>query len=251
MFGLFKTKPLLSQQDSEFQIATWQWLLRHFGGDDFYQHTHLVLPTKEFFGMQLDSNDDAALKTFARVKELANLTEWPCRLEKQSADAQTKVAPTLAVQNAPQGPAGTFSLQDNNEIVISYNPNITTNPVQMVATFAHELAHYLTATSQEPPPGGWENWEFATDIAATFMGFGVFQANAAFNFSQHSDVESQGWQFNRSGYLTEAEHIYSLAIFLKLKNISTDKALAHIKPGLRKMLKRAIKTVNVGPLEQS
>ncbi|MDX6851136.1 hypothetical protein SCD92_17290, partial [Gilvimarinus sp. SDUM040013] len=58
-----------------------------------------------------------------------------------------------------------------------------TSPTQLVATFAHELSHYLTCTANEPPPGGWDNWEFATDIAATFLGFGVFMANSSFNFS--------------------------------------------------------------------
>ncbi|MDH4318404.1 MAG: hypothetical protein OEV64_08445 [Desulfobulbaceae bacterium] len=45
----------------------------------------------------------------------------------------------------------------------------------MIATFAHELSHYLIATAPEPPPGGWESWKFATDIGATFLGFGIFQ----------------------------------------------------------------------------
>ena len=72
----------------------------------------------------------------------------------------------------------------------------------MVATFAHELSHYLTATAPEPPPGGWDNWEFATDICASFLGFGIFVANSAFSFNQYTEVDSQGWQSSRGGYLT-------------------------------------------------
>ena len=244
MFGWFKSKPLLSDEDKQFQLETWRWLLTHFGGDDFYRLTQLVLPTRDFFPMQLDSNDDAAEKTFEQVKQLANLQNWPCVLQKQQADVDVKVAPTLVVQNVKQGPAGTFSVSNNQEVVITYNPNIVAKPVQMVATFAHELAHYLTGTCKTEPPGGWDNWEFATDIAAIFMGFGLFQANAAFNFSQYGDVDAQGWQFNRSGYLSESEHIYSLAIFLGLKGIAVDKALPHLKPGLRKLLKKAAKEVS-------
>lgn len=245
MLGLFKSKPLLSEQDRQFQIETWRWLLEHFA-DTFYGAAQLVLPTKAFFPMQLESDDDAALKTFEQVKQLACLDNWPCRLEKQERDTDVKIAPTLVVQNVPQGPAGTFSVTPQEEVVISYNPNVVANPVQMVATFAHELAHYLTATCSSAPPGGWDNWEFATDISAIFMGFGVFQANAAFNFTQYASVDAQGWQFNRSGYLTEAEHIYSLAIFLELKEIEQNKALPHLKPGLRKLLKMAVKELRKG-----
>ncbi|REL29586.1 hypothetical protein [Thalassotalea euphylliae] len=116
--------------------------------------------------------------------------------------------------------------------------------MQLVATLAHELAHYLTATAKDEPPGGWENWEFATDIAATFMGFGIFMANSAFNFSQYADADSQGWKSGRSGYLSENEHIYALAIFLLLKDLSINEASRYLKPHLGKQLKKVMKLLS-------
>jgi hypothetical protein len=35
MLGFFQIKPLLSQSNIEFQVATFKWLLKRFGGDDF------------------------------------------------------------------------------------------------------------------------------------------------------------------------------------------------------------------------
>lgn len=244
MFGIFKIKPILSREDTQFQIATFTWLLRHFGGGDFYNDTTLVLPTKEFFPSKVESAEDAAFKTFLVVKKLAGMEEWPCRLEAQEPDVATRVAPTLTIQNAPQNPLGTYEEKEKEEIVITYNPSIVATPTQLVATFAHELAHYLTATAPEEPPGGWENWEFATDVAATFLGFGIFMANSAFNFQQFTEIDSQGWAYNRSGYLSETEHIYSLAIFLLLKGIKPASALIHLKPSLRKVLKKCIKELS-------
>jgi hypothetical protein len=49
MFGLFKSKPILSQEDTDFQIATYKWLLKHFGAADFYEDSKLILSTREFF----------------------------------------------------------------------------------------------------------------------------------------------------------------------------------------------------------
>ena len=244
MFGIFKSKPILSAEDAEFQIATYKWLLKNFGGAAFYEDTLLVLPTSEYFPTQVQNEDEAALATFNTVKKYAGMEDWVCVLEKQEEDIDTRVAPTVAVQNAPQNPNGTFQAKSNSEIVITYNPRLAANPAQLVATFAHELAHYLTGSGLEEPPGGWDNWEFATDIAATFMGFGLFMANSAFNFRQFSEVDSQGWQFNRSGYLSEAEHIFALSIFLKLKSIPMESASPFLKPHLRALLKKAVKQID-------
>lgn len=244
MLSFFKSKPLLSQSDIEFQVATFKWLLKNFGGDDFYKTTKLVLPTKDYFPSKVNSPEGAASETFEAVKKHAGLENWMCKLEIQEEDADPVVAPTLAIQNAPTSPHGTFQATEENEVVITYNPALASQPTQLVATFAHELAHYLTATSKEDPPGGWENWEFATDIAATFLGFGVFMANSAFSFSQYTNSDSQGWKSSRNGYLSESEHIYALAIFIELKGISAELASGHLKPHLKKLLKKAHKELD-------
>jgi len=240
MLGLFKTKPLLSEQDLDFQVATYRWLLKNFGGNDFYEESKLVLPTREHFPSKIEHEDEAANETFLAVKKYAGMEEWPCKLVRQEEDTDILVAPTLIVQNAPVNPLGTFEAKDTSEIIITYNPAIVRDPTQLVATFAHELAHYLTGSGAEEPPGGWDNWEFATDIAAVFLGFGIFMANAAFSFKQTADCDSQGWQSNRSGYLAESEFIFSLAIFMGLKNIPLEQASRFLKPNLGKLLERAL-----------
>ena len=244
MFQLFKSKPLLSEADLTFQVETYAWLLKYFGGDDFYKTTQLVLPTSSFFPEQVSEPKQAALATFESVKQHAGMATWQCQLVAQDDDINPIVSPTMVVQNAPAQPNGTFQATEDNNVVITYKPSLIGQPIQLVATLAHELSHYLTATAQEPPPGGWENWEFATDITATFLGFGIFMANSAFNFRQYSNAESQGWQSNTSGYLSEQEHIYALAIFLKLKQLPISHALVHLKPHLRKFLKKADKELD-------
>ncbi len=240
MWNLFRPKPLLSEDDQFFQFECYKWLLTHFGGDDFYQSTQLILPTKVFFPTEVNSQETAAKVTFEQVKKYAGMERWPCSLVAQDEDPNLLIAPTVVVQDAEQNPLGTFSADENNEIIITYNPKIVSDPIQMVATFAHELSHYLTGTAPEPPPGGWDNWEFATDIGTTFLGFGIFVANAAFNFQQHSTAESQGWQISGGGYLSEAEYSYALAIFLKLKNIPYDQVHWHCDLNIRNYLKKAL-----------
>ena len=90
------------------------------------------------------------------------------------------------------------------------------------------------------PPGGWDNWEFATDITASFMGFGVFMANTAFRFRQYGGAGVAGWQTSGGGYLSQAEHSFALALFLRLKDIPASAALPHCDPNVRGFLKRAL-----------
>ncbi len=248
MLSIFRKKPLLSVEDQDFQHACFAWLLKHFGGNDFYEEAQLILPTKDFFPSRVGSPEEAAQATFDQVKKFAGMEKWPCTLVVQEEDPNLVVAPTLVIQNAEHNPAGTYVASENNEVTITYNPKLSANPVQMVATFAHELSHYLTATTPEPPPGGWDNWEFATDICASFLGFGVFVANSAFSFSQHTSVDSQGWQSSRSGYLTEAEHSYALALFLNLKGIPFVKALEHCDTNIKSNLKHAQKELDGNPI---
>lgn len=244
MWSLFRKKPLLSEEDALFQVECYKWLLTFFGGDEFYEETHLVLPTNAYFPSAVNSNESAAQTVFEQVKNYAGMSEWPVELRVQEEDPDVIVAPTLIVQNVEQSPLGTFSVDESNKATISYNPKIVNNPTQMVATFAHELSHYLTGTAPEPPPGGWDNWEFATDIGATFLGFGIFQANAAFNFRQYSGGGVSGWQSSGTGYLSEAEYSYSLAIFLCLKGIPPESALPYCDTNIKGYLKLALREID-------
>lgn len=237
MFGLFKPKNLLSNEDAHFQVETWKWLLKYYGGDPFFKSAKLVLPTSEFFPDQVSSEDEAALSTFNSVKYYAGMQDWTCELQPQDED-DIEIAPTIKLSNLPQSPAGTFQYQQDIAL-ITYHPTLTKQPEKLVATFAHELSHYLTAHTSEPPFGGWENWEFATDITATFLGFGIFMCNSAFTFQQFQTSDSQGWEYSRTGYLSEEEHVFSLVIFLKMLNIPLKDAKKHLKSSAAKILKHA------------
>ena len=243
MFDFFRARPILSDEDFYFQIETYKWLLKNFGGKDFFEKTELVLPTKTYFKTLADDPHEVAVEIFDAVKKYAGMEDWPCILEAQEEDIETKVAPTIVMENVPDNPLGTFRVVDDENIVITYNPNLLGDPSRLVATLAHELAHYLTSTASDDPPGGWDNCEFVTDIAANYLGFGIFMANSTFNFKQYADVDSQGWEYQRSGYLSEAEHVFALALFLALTGRSTKDALPYLKPNLARLLKKAAKQI--------
>lgn len=246
MFNILKKPPLLPEESRQFQIDCYTWLLTHFGGDDFYQGAALILPTDDFFAPEDRTLELTAEDVFYKVKQYAGLVKWPVSLVAQEEDPDPHVAPTLIIQGVDAKPLGTFSANEENEHTITYNPRVQTNPTQMVATFAHELSHFLTSTSPEPPPGGWGNWEYATDICATFLGFGIFMGNSSFSFSQYSEGTTIGWKTASSGYLSEQEHAYALALFLLLKELPAKEALRYCNTNIRSYLKRALKELEAG-----
>jgi hypothetical protein len=236
---VFSKPPLLDAGTTEWIFDTCAWVLTEFGTDAFYAATQLVTPTDEFFPSKSGGSPDAlAQELFDAVKRYADMEQWPCRLEAQEEDAMKVVAPTVVVSGAPSGPAGTFSVQDES-VVITYNPAEIDRPESLIATFAHELAHYLSFSTAVRPPGGEDFEEHATDLLAVFFGFGIFLTNSVFHFEQYTDVDSQGWSSRSQGYLGQDELLYSTAIFCELKGIESDDVLPHLQPHYRSFFKKA------------
>jgi hypothetical protein len=172
------------------------------------------------------------------------MEEWPCRLEPGEADRSVHITPGVAiVHHSPPKPLGTFSVEPAGaeaEAVIRYHPALVRDPMGLVATFAHELCHYLIHDRGEPPPGGWELEELATDLAALFLGFGIFMANSAKSFAAFSNFNEMGWESRRSGYLSEAAIVTGIAIRERLaERDALVTAGPHLKSYLRSDLKNA------------
>jgi hypothetical protein len=211
----------------------------HFGGLERLKHLPLVKPTREFFPPTQASGEARAEHIFLCVKKLAGMADWPCKLLAQPERPRTRLA-ELAVLKSDKGglPLGTFSVA-GGEATITYDPASVNEPAVLVATFVHELAHYLLATIRGDVPGGEEMHEYATDLMTAFLGFGAFGANRAFNFSQHGDAFSQGWQWSRQGYLRERDWSFALAVFLNLRGEEPVTLKELLKPHLYSDMKEA------------
>jgi hypothetical protein len=246
MLGLFRKGTLLGDELTELQFACCNWLLRYTGGVDALSRRRIVFPTSAFFPGRPAVTHAFAESIFQQTRQHAGMADWACRLEAQEDDPNPLVAPTLLVQNAPNSPAGTFRTTQQ-DVLITYHPKLLSDPMSLIATFAHELAHYRTAGFAEPPPGGWEVWEPVTDLAAVFLGFGIFLSNSRFSFSQHSDGQTMGWRWRQQGYLSEPELLHMHAIVVALLGAQPSETLAHLKPSLRGVFKRVWKDVNRAP----
>jgi hypothetical protein len=230
---------------AQWQFDTFEWLLRQAGGLERLGRTPLVLPNDEFFPDKGLRGAQGVRVLFDRVRGHAGMSDWPCRLEAQEPDPELRVGDHVRVEHSHQAPAGTFSRHGSRHSapVITYDPQTAGDPMALVATFAHELAHYLCSRFSTPPPGGEAMLEPATDLAAVYLGFGVFLANSAFRFQQFSGHGSQGWRAQRLGYLGQSEILYSLAIFCALRGVQPNLMAPHLDRHLYSVLKRAFREV--------
>lgn len=239
----FGSNSFLSPEAEETHYRAWQWLLRHLGGRANFLRSPTVLPTRKFFPLSDDAGHARAQYVFDCVRGLAGVSDWPCRLVEQQPKPEMKLSDFAIVNFAEHDPAGTFSLRDE-EAVITYEPGIVNDPFALVATFAHEIAHHKLAKIHEPPPDGEDTLETVTDLTTIYMGFGIFGANCAFNFSRHQDVVTQGWQWSRLGYLSERDWVFGIAVFLKLRGELAADLKPFLKPHLYGDLNQALKYLN-------
>ncbi len=221
-------------------LATVKWFASEFEGMERLKQTPLILPTAEFFKSNGASGHQLAEGLFEQVKAHADMSDWPCKLVEGERSRDAMVAEGLTLQHSGGPALGTFGLEGES-ITITYDPAQLDQPEFLIATFAHELAHYLLHSSKMHPPGGHDMEEHATDLAAVLMGFGVFLTNSARSFEQFHTVGGSGWQSQLRGYLSENALITAHALFVTLTDAPINDAEQYLKSYLRKPFSRAMR----------
>lgn len=240
MLSLFGPKLPIDDDELDFQLATFKWLRREFAE---FADMPLVLPTPAFFPSVGRDGRARAADLFEDVRRHAGMADWPCELRIGARDRETDAGNRhLLRHEGPHAPCGTFRIADGpagRHAVIDYNPAMEAEPAALVATFAHELGHYLMATASGDPPGGWDLHELHTDLAAVALGFGIFLANSARSFAQFQDAGWHGWQSRTQGYLGEGALVTATVIAQRLAGRDPAEAAPHLKDYLRRDLKSA------------
>jgi hypothetical protein len=238
---LLKPRACLDEESTLWLFDTFAWALRNLDARVFYDETILVTPSNEHFPGRETSVHGMANLIFGQVKEHAGLRHWPTKLINMSEGMPSK-SPELVIKGALRGSKGIMPDGEvSHRLLIAYNPDRLRDSEVLIADFAHVLGHYLGSMSQEPPPGGVENWPHITEVVAVFMGFGLMMANSANTVKIRSCGSCSGPAVERSNALSQYDISYALAIFSHLKDIPTKEVLVHLKKSLRPFYKKAAK----------
>jgi hypothetical protein len=173
----------------------------------------VILPVAEHFPDPYDGTDEAVDILFQRVCGYMRVDERNIDLEvfPDQADELHRVVPFWHGDSG--GTAGLYiSATDQSRLVIAIRSSKLKNPLAVVATLAHELAHVILLGGNLVDRES-QDMEPLTDLTTVFLGLGIFTANAAAQFEQHQDGRSQGWSMQRLGYLSEEMYGYALAKF--------------------------------------
>lgn len=227
---IFKVKPPIGPEEYEWLVACFAWLRKVL--DDGHIRPELILPDDPRLVEARTATD-----LFDVVRECAGMSEWPCQLERVEVREEI---PELGLLDEV-GACGTFSFE-NGSAVIRYADSMLRRPDALVATFAHELCHYLLANAGDPP-GGPDLMEHSTDCAAVYLGFGTFLANSARDFSQFSDSGFHGWRSSTQGYLSEQSLVTATALFASLHGYAPGPIQSSLKRYLQKDFGKAVKAV--------
>ncbi|MEO1459283.1 MAG: hypothetical protein AAFV49_17225 [Pseudomonadota bacterium] len=238
------SRDIVSPAEAEWATDGFQWLIERFGAETFFDETRLVLPTRAFFDAPGGRSHATALAVFEQVRGHMGMADWPCRLERQTPDADTAVGDLALLRDAPAGPLGTFGVDDASEVVITYNPALLDRPLAFVATMAHELAHYLLASEAEETPGGEALHELFTDLTVIACGFGVIELESGFETDSWEAGFMQGWSLSHVGYLSQEMRAYALALFLRARAEDAVAAEAHLSDDKRRLLGRALRMLD-------
>ena len=236
----FRPKLPIDQDELDFQLATFKWLIGQFGpvGD-----RPLILPNPDFFPLTVTGVHAALGELFEQVRAHAGMADWPCMLEPGSTDRAFDLGNSNFIKHGSgSAPCGTFRIEESlagRIAVITYNPGMARDRAGLAATFAHELGHYLMATAAADPPGGWDLHELHTDLAAVYMGFGVLLANNARSFEHFATASSAGWRSSLKGYLSEQALVTATCIFQRLAGREPAEAAPWLEAHLRGVLGKA------------
>ena len=215
MFGIVPKAPI-SPEAQQWVEDSFTWFIGQFGRE-FLRSLPVIQPTEEFFPEDFHSTDASIHATLTRVCGFMHVSPTRVTLEifdDEQEDLKTALRITLPDwEDSTSGAAGTYREEPETEqFLITVKRGKSADPVTLIATIAHELAHVLLLgegrLDHDAP-----DMEPLTDLATVFLGLGIFNANSATRFQQHDDGTKQGWSFQRLGYLSEPMFAYALAVF--------------------------------------
>ena len=231
---LFRPKPPVDAEEWEWQLAAFKWLEREY--PELAEARILATPDGECFPDPTCKGEQRGSELFDQIKDIAGIADWPTRLIAVDTPKRGGAVNSVAAIQSSKAACGTFQLQKTPEGVwigeVRYTIDQLADEQALVATFAHEAAHFLLAFAQNPLPGGDDIEELLTDLTAVWLGFGTFLGNHA-RYGHHSSDAGGTWYVSGSrGYLGERSLMTALALSEILAGRDPLAADRYLKPYL-------------------
>jgi len=238
MFGRAAKAPV-SEDDRLWVDEGFERLSRLLGRRRMLE-ARVMRPTAEDFPDRFDGSEAALQLMFLRVAGCMGVDPDSVELQvfSESTESTLESIPFAACRSS--SPGGVYVEPPDQKKLVAVHQRQLRDPVALVAVLAHELGHVILLG------GGLvdreaEGMEPLNDLLTVFLGFGIFNANAAFQFSQYTSTDSQGWSAQRLGYLPERVWGYALARFAIERGEDDPKWSRFLATSVRSYFKSSIK----------
>ncbi|MFI5732126.1 hypothetical protein ACIA49_18525 [Kribbella sp. NPDC051587] len=206
--------------------ASMDWLSSEFGED--VVRRPIVLPS-DLVPAGYDGSVAAAEAVCARVADLMGLAPGQCALSFGLADGVRR----QRVGTVKEATGRWVRAEAGNEIHLA--PSLATDPVALVAIYAHEVGHELLLGAGRITFAHRPDHESLTDLLTVFYGLGIFTANAA--YERRPRPNGRGKQPLARGYLRETALAEALAYYAWLRDERHPVWDRHLDPPVRRVLR--------------
>jgi hypothetical protein len=210
MFGWFRSKASCPVEPQDREWIEWRmaWLADTFGWDRM-RSVRVILPTPEFFPDAYFGTEVDARVMLSRVCDYMGLP-----LESVKLSFYKDRNPDYEGQ-WQQGTSGLYH-EEQGKFWISVEVSNLDDPLGLVGTLAHELAH-VHLLGHKRISADVEDHEPLTDLLTVFLGLGVFTANSVIHEDYWNQGHASGWSVGRRGYLSMPMYGYALALFAQAR----------------------------------
>jgi tetratricopeptide (TPR) repeat protein len=249
MFQLFGKKDSscpVSEEKREWLEQCFLWLTGTFGKEKTRERRVLV-PDVSDFPIQYTGHASAALDSLRIIALQMELDPEDIRLDVyKEGQSSIDMGGVFGGRYFLQGADGQkhsnglyFGKKEDGKYHIGLEEKRLKDPVGLVATLAHELSHIKLLGEGRLE----KNNEDLTDLTSVVFGLGIFNANAAFR--TNSDYDS--WSWSRSGYLSQMEWSYALALFAHLRGETDPSWAKYLTRNVKADLKRSLNFIASNP----
>lgn len=204
------------------------WLAEQFGLERMLQ-APVVLPSEEHFPDPFDGTEHDAWVLMRRVCGYMGVDPGRVRLGFYS-EQEPDLGEQFRPEGFSQGTAGLYQGGRSERLWIETSQ--LTDPIALVATFAHELGHvHLIGDGRVSPET--EDHEPLTDLLTVFMGMGVFTANSFLRERRQTGLNYSSWSLSRQGYLPAPMYGYALALFAWVRSEPRPAWAGALRPDVR------------------
>ena len=183
------------------------WVCQQFP-DNVFHERGMILPTDEFFPDPYDGSQNVAWSILNRVCRYMGVDHARVTL-KFFRNNRDLYFVNGSGEPIPTGAAGTYELRPNYHL-IRIEENELQEPMCLVGTIAHELAH-ARLLGEGYLHGREFDHELLTDLTTIVLGLGIFLANSPRHWPSQQSRWPWGDAHNKPDYMTPAMYGYALA----------------------------------------